>query len=53
MKQRLSANGFRCVDCGKFVYVGYDSRDLKGVKGAVCIYCSVDYEPKERLGDGR
>lgn len=49
MKQRVSVNGFRCTNCGDFVYVGYDSRDLEGIKGvgAVCVDCGMYYEPKE------
>lgn len=47
MKQRVSANGFYCAGCGDFVYVGYDSRDLKGVKSAVCVECARHYNLKE------
>ncbi len=43
---RTSANGFFCSHCNKFTYIGYDSRDKKGLPnmGAVCLDCGDFYE---------
>lgn len=50
MKQRVSADGFYCANCGDFVYVGYDNRDFKGVKSAICVECARHCNPKEEEG---
>jgi len=43
---QVSANGFYCSDCKKFVYLGLTNRELVGVRYGhpVCIECGKDYE---------
>lgn len=49
MKVRKSAYGFKCKDCRKFVYEGYDRRDKQGLEGqAVCVNCADNYEDREK-----
>ena len=40
---RLSIYGFYCDDCKKFVYMGYDNRDIPEKHNAVCVECGEQY----------